>query len=208
MSLKIATWNLCLGLLNKKDIVLDELVKNDIDVCCLQETELGKNCDLKILNSKDFELETETSNDKIRVGIYVKNTSTYKRRQDLEDPDCHLIIIDLFLGVKIRVITLYRSFRPPNNLTPIAFFKLQLGIIRRNAVPNLIVLGDFNLDAGMQFNAYYSRKNLFNELNPLINDLKLHQLVDFTTWSRSINNALKESTLDHIYTNTPELVFK
>ena len=35
----------------------------------------------------------------------------------------------------------------------------------------------------------------------------MNQLVDFTTWSRSINNILKESTLDHIYTNTPELIF-
>ena len=44
----------------------------------------------------------------------------------------------------------------------------------KNVVPNLIVLGDFNLDAGMQFNTNYSRKNVFNELNPLINDLKLN----------------------------------
>ena len=43
----------------------------------------------------------------------------------------------------------------------------------------------------MQYNIDYSRKYLFNELNPLINDLNLNQLVDFTTWSRSINNILR-----------------
>ena len=71
MSVKIATWNLCLGLPNKRDIVLDELSKNDIDVCCHQETEIGMNYDLNTLNSRDFNLETETSDEKMRVGVYI-----------------------------------------------------------------------------------------------------------------------------------------
>ena len=54
MSLKLATWNLCLGLTNKKDIVLEEIAKNEIDICCLQETEIVKNYDFSVLNSKDY----------------------------------------------------------------------------------------------------------------------------------------------------------
>ena len=41
--LKIGTWNLCLGLSNKKDIVINYLKMKDIAICCLQETEVQQN---------------------------------------------------------------------------------------------------------------------------------------------------------------------
>ena len=60
----------------------------------------------------------------------------------------------------------------------------------------------------MQYNADYSRKIIYNELTPLIAEFNLSQVVDFITWSRSVNNNLKKSTLDHVYTNNVELVFE
>ena len=42
----------------------------------------------------------------------------------------------------------------------------------------------------------------------MITDFNLNQSVDFTTWSRSINNNPKTSTLDHVYTNNTELIFE
>ena len=42
-SLKIGTWNLCLGLINKKDAVTDYLKSKNIAVCCIQETEIPCN---------------------------------------------------------------------------------------------------------------------------------------------------------------------
>ena len=38
--IKIATMNLCLGLKNKKDYVLGEILRNEIDISCLQEVEI------------------------------------------------------------------------------------------------------------------------------------------------------------------------
>ena len=57
LSVKVATWNLCLGLPNKKDTVLHELEVNQIDVCCMQETEIEKNYPTDILASQQYELE-------------------------------------------------------------------------------------------------------------------------------------------------------
>ena len=37
-NLKIATWNLCLGLANKKDLVTKYLDLHNVSVCCMQET--------------------------------------------------------------------------------------------------------------------------------------------------------------------------
>ena len=40
--IKIATWNLCLGLTNKKDYVLQIITVNKIDICCMQEIDVKK----------------------------------------------------------------------------------------------------------------------------------------------------------------------
>ena len=46
--LKVATLNLCLGLKNKKDLVKSLLIENDIDVLCMQETEIESGLDENI----------------------------------------------------------------------------------------------------------------------------------------------------------------
>jgi exonuclease III len=56
---RIATWNLCLGLLNKKDLVLDELISNKIDVCCMQEIEIDESVTTNILSNSQYQLEPE-----------------------------------------------------------------------------------------------------------------------------------------------------
>ena len=60
-NLKISTWNLCLGLPNKKDLLTNSLNFNQIDVCCLQETEVVKGFPEKILDCNGFKLELELS---------------------------------------------------------------------------------------------------------------------------------------------------
>ena len=85
MSMKIATWNLCLGLFHKKDYVRSLLDENEIDLLALQETELLPNIDTKNLQIKGYSLEVENNEKKKRVAIYIKNTTNYQRREDLED---------------------------------------------------------------------------------------------------------------------------
>ena len=108
MSIKIATWNLCLGLPNKKDNVLRELESNKIDVCCLQETEMDKNYPTNILSSPSYELELERNTGKKRVGVFINKHLKYTRREELEEPDLHVIILDLESTCKVRMISLYR----------------------------------------------------------------------------------------------------
>ena len=70
----------------------------------------------------------------------------------------------------------------------------------------MFVLGDFNLDVEMQFRNDYPQKLLYLELTAMIDRLELFQIVNFPTWSRTINNVVKQSTLDHVYTNSNHLV--
>ena len=69
----LGTWNLCLGLPNKKDYVTHTLKSNNIDICCLQECEVPINLQEKTLTSKDYKIEFETNDFKKRVGIYIRN---------------------------------------------------------------------------------------------------------------------------------------
>ena len=54
--LKIGTWNLCLGLPNKKDIVTNYLNDNKIDLCCLQETEVQADFLADVLNTGGYNI--------------------------------------------------------------------------------------------------------------------------------------------------------
>lgn len=73
-----ATWNLCLGLPNKRDNVIDTLKRNNIAVCALQETEIGEDFPEEILNSSEYNIELELNTTKKRVGFYIRRDIRYK----------------------------------------------------------------------------------------------------------------------------------
>ena len=55
--LKIASWNCCLGILNKLDFVKNILDKHNIDILFLQEVEITNNMNLDLLKIKNYNLE-------------------------------------------------------------------------------------------------------------------------------------------------------
>ena len=198
-NLKLGTWNLCLGLPNKKDIVTSYLRMQNVDVCCLQETEVPVNFPEAILNTGGYNLELELSDGKKRAGMYLRKEVTYKRREDLESKNSHVVICDLITVPVIRVISIYRSFRPPGMLSPEMFFTNQLAILSNAVTDNCIILGDFNLDAVMEHRVDYSYKIPMKCLTTFSLSSGLTQLVNFKTWSRTIKGCKKESLLDHVY---------
>ena len=115
--IKVATWNLCLGLKMKKDYVYDTLRKEKIDVCLLQEVEIGKEYPINILTGKDYKMEVENNDIKARVAIVIKNKLDYKRQEELESANLGLMVIDVDVDVKYIIINIYRQFNPPKNLT-------------------------------------------------------------------------------------------
>ena len=56
--LKVATWNLCLGLKNKKDCISSVINEKQIDICCLQEVELESSYPMNIFSFRGYTLET------------------------------------------------------------------------------------------------------------------------------------------------------
>ena len=72
-TIKIASWNLCLGLANKKDYVSQMILANKIDICCLQEVEINNDYDHETLSFKGYSLLVESNDVKSRAGVYVKS---------------------------------------------------------------------------------------------------------------------------------------
>jgi exonuclease III len=116
-SIKIGTWNLCLGLRSKKDLVQKYIIDNNLDVCCVQQTKIDKNFNEVLLTFLGYSIEVENNDVKRQVAIYMRNRLNYRRRAELEGTNCHLVIVDLLGRTELRVVTVYRTFKPPENIT-------------------------------------------------------------------------------------------
>ena len=69
--------------------------ENDIDILLMQETEIEKDFDCKIIRIPGYVLELEDSQDKKRVGIYIKENLKFLGRTDLEVVNTHVMVIDI-----------------------------------------------------------------------------------------------------------------
>ena len=67
-------------------------------------------------------------------------------------------------------------------------------------------MGDFNLNYAKKNNVGYKYENFFNDFDEVLFNMNLIQLINFPTWSRIVNNVLRESILDHVYVKNPTLV--
>ena len=57
-------------------------------------------------------------------------------------------------------------------------------------------MGDFNLDEYKRYNLDYSHKSYYETLDKIFEPLGLIPLIDFYTWSRTVNAEWKESLID------------
>ena len=194
---------MCLGLKHKKDLVKNLMQEHDIDILCMQETEIECGYDAENLKINGYSLELEKNSIKSRTGMYIKNCVKYIRRVELEGIDVHMVIIELPDCNSNKLINIYRSFNPVMRSASDSF-KEQLDLIKRAWTKGSILLGDFNLDYKKLFDIQYAHAGRFNDMEDiLLNYVKLVQVVNFETWTRIVGNSLKCSTLDHIYVEDP-----
>ena len=119
---------------------------NSIDILCMQETEVENNLDHSSLNLKNYCLEIETNTVKSRVAVYIVNSLSYSRMRHLEGINSHIVVIDISGSNSVkRIINVYRSFNPQNNVNARTKFLYQLEIIKNTKIDECILLGDFNL---------------------------------------------------------------
>ena len=202
MTIKVATWNICLGLKNKKDYIYEVINRKDIDICLLQEVEIESNYDTRLLTNANYKIEVETNTKKARTATVIKDNISYVRRHNLEKEDFGIIIIDIETPDVYRIINVYRSFNPQNGQTPLNFFETQLDIIKAASInlngTQLLIMGDFNLDDSKRYANDYRGKLYFQKLNLVMDEIALIQVINEPTWQRVVNNNLKQSIIDHL----------
>ena len=89
----------------------------------MQECKIDKNLEEKVLTIKNYKIELEDNQDKKRVAIYINNKVNYERQRQFEEPNNHLIVLDVKCNKDYHIINLYRSFSSNDNITPSERFK-------------------------------------------------------------------------------------
>ena len=88
----------------------------------------------------------------------------YLQLYQLEGVDSHLFIIDIEGSSAIkRIIKVYRSFNPQNNINARLKFKYQLELIKNAMTDKCVVIGDFNLNYDKIHDDNYNHKYLFED---------------------------------------------
>ena len=185
--------------MNKKEAIKQTIKENHVDICCMQEVELQKDYPSQLMTFPGFSIEVEMNDTKSRVAILIKSTINYTRRLELEGKNSNLMIIDIDDGTNLRVINVYRSFNPQDNIGQREKFQYQLNLMKIAITNNTIILGDFNIDDGKRLNIDYAYRNYFCDLDEVFSEFGLVQLINFVTWSRLVGSTLKSSILDHVY---------
>ena len=104
----------------------------------MQEVEIPVNVTARNLNIIGFNIELETNDVKSRTCIYISNKINYKRMKELEGMNSNMVIIDIKCGGSVsRIINLYRSFNPQNNVTAREKFKYQLQLKKKQDPKNV-----------------------------------------------------------------------
>ena len=198
--LRLCTWNVCLGLKYKLNYVKGLLVENSIDILCIQEAEIAADDNKSMLEIPEYNIKLEevSASNTIRTIMYIRSSINYVRHQDLERADAHIILITC---QGLGIASLYRTYKLTGHANHQDAFEEQLVLLSAFFMhqKNYITLGDFNLDDGMDLKQDYCNRSLLKTLREFAIEKNLLQVVDFNTWSRTINGIKKESLLDHVY---------
>ena len=80
MDIKVATFNFCLRLQAKKNLFKETILYENIDILCMQGTEINKNFDHNLLSFPNYSIETECwyLNNKIDMDWLNLTAGTFK----------------------------------------------------------------------------------------------------------------------------------
>ena len=206
-ALKISSWNLCNGLINKVDYVRNLLQSEDIDILFLQETELKINYNEDIIKIQGYNIETSNTESTKRIAAYIKNNINYTRVTELEETNVILLNIEAKYTFT-QIIGIYRPFKLTANVGQLDSFKRQINEITKfmRDDTNKILIGDVNLDYLKKNVQIYAQRRIYDELLEAANAFDLTQLVSEITWARIYQGQMRSSILDHVYTNNEDQI--
>jgi exonuclease III len=207
LTLKICSWNLCNGLMNKMEIVRDLLYSSNIDVLLLQETEIPVTTEDELLSIAGYQLEMAIATKTIRTVAYLKSDVRYTRHLETMDRNVLMFELDDKYSVK-QLSGIYRPFKLIDCPNRLEAFKGQIKTITDfiRDEKSAIIMGDFNLDYRKKDLQNYPQRRIYDELLEAVTAFDLTQMVKEDTWLRVYQGTPRSSILDHVYTNNQEII--
>lgn len=198
--MKVLSINVCLGLKNKIDLARTWTKNNEYDILFIQEAEVTD--EQLSLNIDGYKIHLSDNQGKKRMVVYVKNELKVKIyvAKDLE-----LILVE---SDEAQCFGIYRTFKLSKEDTQISYSSRMIEWIKSKINPKkqVVICGDFNFDYKRRNESGYNNYKIAQLWLSLTDEFQLEQIISEITWQRTVNNAIRESCLDHIYTNVQ--VFK
>jgi len=191
--LKIATWNVCLGMFHKINQIKHQITRENLDLLFINEAELTEIHDLDLLKIKGFDLVIPPNKKQSRISAYVKSNLVYSVNPTNEANETLSITIG-----SLKILGLYREFKLKNH----ANFTSQIQSLIMEIGHHNIIIGDVNLDSLKVGISTYRFSHLYELWRSKLDNDNFIQINSKPTWSRVVNLRLQESCLDHIYIKT------
>jgi len=189
-NLKLATWNICLGMFHKVDIIKQTIYRENLDLLLLNETEINESHDTQYLKIPEYDLVTPLNKTNTRIAAYIRSDKNYKILCSNVKLDTISIQIE-----EIKILGIYRAYKLPNHDN----YTDQMSELILEVNTHDIVMGDLNLDSNKRNINTYRYSNIYTMWQNEIENKNLNQINHQNTWTRTINGRVQESCLDHIY---------
>jgi len=193
--IKIVSWNACLGAFNKLDYIKNIIQAHNPDLMLIQEAEINNKMDMNLLRIRNYDTFLSNNSPKSRLLCYVKtnlraNISTFTNLELLK-----------ITCKNYAVFGLYRPFKIPQGYNSHSYMAAIIDSIKGGLEPNKrnIICGDINLDYKMQNTNQYHHSKLYEPWLNFTTMEGFEQHIKTPTWSRIVNEEVKESILDHFY---------
>lgn len=195
--------NCSLGLFNKLNIIKTTLEVLKPQIVFLQESEVLKNDRFESYKIKNYEFICSIIKDKNRLVAYVRSDMVFSVKVTISEV-VELIMIE---GVDYQIAGYYRPFKLVNHNNHLEYMIDTTKFLREkiNLNKKIIIVGDFNLDQNHINTANYSHRKVYDAWLDFVDEIGLVQHIKETTWRRKVNEEVRESVLDHVYTNFEDL---
>jgi len=160
-NLRVCTFNVCLVLKCKLNLIKQFLNEYHLDIICIQEADIITDEDLQIYQISGYILECEKAQDdqKVWTVVYVRNNIKFRRHIDLEQAEAHIILLSI-TGKEFGITAIYRTYKLTHKQTYEEAIDEQIAIIKSFTATqkNVIITGDLNLDYNKRTDQSYQEE--------------------------------------------------
>ena len=213
-SLRIASLNIGRGLFKKEELLINTIIEQNCDICCISEVDIKDFDENKPFSIKDyksfFPLQRPGTRTK-RLICFVKEHIEVVQRTDLMSNLVSSVWLEIQgTGQKTLICATYREF---SNLTvkgqmtidqQLEGWKIFLSQVEQASKEGLILcLGDMNINLELLEDPTYYLKKLAEEYQLIIGECGLEILNFGITWNRICKDGVVKSAVDQAFTNKP-----